>query len=145
MRGRTSRPAVRMNIRAWPSGPNYTAARDAILAERRYPDPALQRPHAPHETSGCILHLLWSVRGVLLLPLVETVAVGSDSPAGFMRRRVWDTNVGDWPVALAGLGCLSVVCVQMLGQAAPVRAWPGWVQVSSHRSLASRQRRVRMP
>ena len=45
------------------------------------------------ETSGCILHLLWSVREVLLLSLVETVAVGSDSPGAFMRRR-WVRRAG---------------------------------------------------
>ena len=55
---------------------------------RRHPDRALQQhPDASHETSGCKLHLFWSVRGVLLLSLVETVAVGSDSPGGFMCCR----------------------------------------------------------
>ncbi len=52
------------------------------LPGRRDHDLAHGHPGAPDETSGCILHLLWSVRGVLLLSLVETVAVGSDSPGG---------------------------------------------------------------
>ena len=47
MRGRTGRPAARMNIRALPSGPNYTAALDAILTERRYPDRTLQASGRP--------------------------------------------------------------------------------------------------
>jgi putative transposase len=47
-------------------------------------DPASQ---PARETGGCILHLFWSVRRVLLLSLVETVAVGSDSPGGFMCCR----------------------------------------------------------
>ena len=58
---------------------------------------------------------------------------------------VWDENVGDWPVTSAGLACLSVGCAQMPDQAAPVSAWLGPAQVCSHRLLASRQRRVRMP
>jgi hypothetical protein len=50
-------------------------------------------PRSPRETSGCILHLFGSVGRVLVLSLMETVAVGSDSPAGFMRRR-WVRRVG---------------------------------------------------
>ena len=46
-------------------------------------DPA---PEPSRETSGCILHLFGLMRGVLLLSLVETVAVGSDSSGGFMCR-----------------------------------------------------------
>ena len=74
-------------------GSNFTAAFDAVLADAGHPDRAVQRADAPHETSGCILHLLWSVREVLLLSLVETVAVGSDSPGAFMRRR-WVRRAG---------------------------------------------------
>jgi hypothetical protein len=37
------------------------------LRSLRYPDPAYRRPGSPHETSGCILHLFGSMRGVLLL------------------------------------------------------------------------------
>jgi len=42
---------------------------------------------AAGETSGCILHLFWSVGWILLLLLMVTVVVGSDSPGGFTRRR----------------------------------------------------------
>jgi putative transposase len=52
------------------------------LRVHRYQDPAHRRPGSAHEPSGCILHLFWSVGRVLLFVLVETVAVGSDSPAG---------------------------------------------------------------
>ena len=49
MRGRTGRPAARMNIRALASGPNYTAALDAILADAGIRTVPCRRPGAPHD------------------------------------------------------------------------------------------------
>src|ERR1022692_284720 len=63
--------------------------------------------------------------------------------AAHPRYRVWDANVGDWPVTLPGLGGLVARNAARLARAAV--AWPGWVRISSQRSLASRQRRARMP
>ena len=51
----------------------------------RHADHQDSRPGAAGETSGCILHLFGSMRSVLLLSLVETVAVGSDISGGFTR------------------------------------------------------------
>jgi hypothetical protein len=62
------------------------------------------------------------------------------------RGSLWarDANVGDWQVASGDQCDLSVVPVQMPGQAAWV--WLcGAGQISSQRPLASWQRRVRMP
>jgi hypothetical protein len=58
MRGRTRRPAARMNIRPWPSGPDYTAARGAILADAGIRTVPWRRPGAPHDAiadtnAGC--------------------------------------------------------------------------------------------
>jgi hypothetical protein len=47
-----------MNIRPWPSGPDYTAARGAILADAGIRTVPWRRPGAPHDAiadtnAGC--------------------------------------------------------------------------------------------
>ena len=42
-------------------GSNFTASFERRLPGRRHQDPAHRCPGAAHETSGCILHLFWSV------------------------------------------------------------------------------------
>jgi hypothetical protein len=48
-------------------GSNFTAAFDAVLADAGIRTVLCNVRTPPHETSGCILHLFGSKRGVLLL------------------------------------------------------------------------------
>ena len=79
--------AYRVKFMIRDRGSNFTAAFERGPRRCRDPDRALQRPGAEGETSGCILHLLGLMRGVLLsVVLAETVSVGSDISGGFTCR-----------------------------------------------------------
>src|SRR5206468_3762723 len=95
------------------------------------------------QVAGNVAHGLRPPRGTDAVMLANNVGGGTDNLPGICALRVWDTNVGDWPVGCAGLGCLSVALCQIAVQAALV--WVRGCQVSSQRLLACRHRRVRMP
>ena len=68
-------------------GSNFTDHVRRRSRRCRDPDRALQCPDAPHETSGCILHLLWSVRRVLGVVAGGDGSGGVGQSGGFMCCR----------------------------------------------------------
>ena len=81
-----------------------------------------------------------------LLTFARQPAPGQLHPTQLRRQplgqRVWDTNVADWPVTRPGLVVWLDWALPDPAQAAGVLL--GWVRISC-RSLASKQRSVRMP